>query len=318
MKWNIVADSSCDIFTLKDIAPDTGFTTIPFEITIGEKNFVDDENLDIEEMMQAMYASKAAAGSACPGPGKWEEEFLKADYSIAFTISASLSGSFSSANVAAHEVMTAHPEKNVYVFDTLSTSGERVLTIEYLNSLIKEGLEFEEIIDKVGEYLLKARLMFALSKFTNLVKTGRMNKVAGLAAELISMRGLGAASREGKIKIIGKARGDNKLIAQIVAEMERTGYENGSVVIGHRNNLRSAETLKAKIEEKWPGSKIRIIELRGLCSFYAEDKGVIIGYYSDNMTVRTDDHRFHLNLKFNINNIFKNYLKKEDKSDKQS
>lgn len=77
MKWNIVADSSCDIFTLKDIAPDTGFTTIPFEITIGEKNFVDDENLDIEEMMQAMYASKAAAGSACPGPGKWEGGIFK-------------------------------------------------------------------------------------------------------------------------------------------------------------------------------------------------------------------------------------------------
>ena len=47
MKWNIVADSSCDLMS-KDISCDeVGFSTIPFVLNIGGKEFIDDENLNI-------------------------------------------------------------------------------------------------------------------------------------------------------------------------------------------------------------------------------------------------------------------------------
>lgn len=66
MKWNIVADSSCDIYELEGLCEEANFSTIPFQINIGDKVYTDDENLDISEMMSEMYAFKGAVNSHVP------------------------------------------------------------------------------------------------------------------------------------------------------------------------------------------------------------------------------------------------------------
>ena len=285
MKWNIVADSSCDIYELEGLCEEANFSTIPFQINIGDKVYTDDENLDISEMMSEMYAFKGAVNSACPSPSQWEEEFMRADMSIAVTITGSLSGSNSSANVAARNVLQAHPEKKIFVLNSLSAGGEIALILKNINELIKKGLSFEEVVKATKDFASRSRLIFALTKFSNLIKTGRLNKLAGYAAELIALRAIGTASVEGKLKMLNKARGDNKLINAIVSEMEKSGFDNGEVMIGHCFNEKSATVLKNAILKKWEDAKVTLFPTRGLCSFYAEENGLMLGYYSNNMPV---------------------------------
>ncbi len=283
MTWNIVSDSSCDIHEVEGLGRDTLFSVIPFQLNIGDKVYTDDDALDTAAMLDDMYSCKQAASSACPSPAQWEDEFMKADMSIAVTITGSLSGSNSSANVAARNIMNKHPEKKVFVLNTLSAGGEVALIVNEINRLINKGLSFDKVVAGTKVYANKARLLFALSKFSNLIKTGRMSKFAGYAAEIVSIKAIGTASAEGKLKLLDKARGDAKLVRSIVSEMEKSGFDNGEVAIGHCFNEKIACALKQSILEKWSRAKIHMFPTRGLCSFYAEDKGLMIGFYSENM-----------------------------------
>lgn len=283
MKWNIVSDSSCDIYSIDNLNKDALFSVIPFQINIGDKIYTDDDKLDVSAMMKDMYTCRHAASSACPSPTQWEEEFLKAYMSIAVTITGSLSGSNSAASVAARNVLEEYPEKKIFVLNSFSAGGEVALIVNEINRLINEGLSFDEVVCSIKVYANKARLLFALSKFSNLIKTGRMSKLAGHAAELISIKAIGIASDEGKLKMLDKARGDSKLIKGIVREMERCGFDNGEVALGHCFNEKAALAIKKAITEKWEKAKVMIFPTRGLCSFYAEDKGIMLGFYSENM-----------------------------------
>ena len=65
MTWKIVADSGCDYRQLENTAFDTEFVSVPLTIQVADQVFVDDANLDIDKMMETMYATSEASKSAC-------------------------------------------------------------------------------------------------------------------------------------------------------------------------------------------------------------------------------------------------------------
>lgn len=66
MTWKIVSDSGCDYRELEDIALETSFESVPLTIQVGEEVFIDNVALDIDTMMDKMYATSTASKSACP------------------------------------------------------------------------------------------------------------------------------------------------------------------------------------------------------------------------------------------------------------
>ena len=67
MKRKIVADSSANLLTLDGI----DFQSCPLVIRTNEREFVDDENLDVAEMADYLKSYKGKSGSACPGVGDY-------------------------------------------------------------------------------------------------------------------------------------------------------------------------------------------------------------------------------------------------------
>ena len=121
MKWNIITDSSCDM-KFDDLKfSDIRLAKVPFVFTIDGKDYVDDENLDVDNMIDVMEAAPEVGRSACPSPITWYEQFEQADYSFAITISSNLSGSHNSAVAAKEMLEEAYPDKKVFILDSLST-----------------------------------------------------------------------------------------------------------------------------------------------------------------------------------------------------
>lgn len=54
MKWNIVTDSSCDLFPAVLQNGEVKISSVPFIISVGDRDFLDDETLDTAEMLEAM------------------------------------------------------------------------------------------------------------------------------------------------------------------------------------------------------------------------------------------------------------------------
>jgi hypothetical protein len=59
---------------------------------------------------------------------------------------------------------------------------------------------------------------------------------------------------------------------------KRKDCQDAEVVICHCENLDGAEKMKEQILKDLPVKKVDILSCRGLTSFYAMEKGLIIGY----------------------------------------
>ncbi len=279
MAWIIVSDSSCEIRELEHPAPGVQFALVPFKIRVGEREFVDLPTLNTQQMLQAMTDFNGASTTACPSPEEWAEYFLQGDDVLALTISSNLSGSYNAAQAARAMVLESHPEKNIFILDTLSDAGALADAIYLANRLIGEGKSFGEVCAAVKAFNDAGHILFALASFDNLAKAGRVSKVVGFIAGRLNMRVLGRRTADGKIDFFFKTRGETRVLAKILEQMHEDGFDGSRpVFISQCNNENAARLLEHGIHAKWPDALVRIVPCAGLCSFYAQDQGVILTY----------------------------------------
>lgn len=278
MTWKIVADSGCDYRTIENIAVDTLFENVPLSIQVNDEIFIDNAQLNIDDMMKKMYATSSASKSACPSPDDYMKAFDSASNIFVVTITGTLSGSHNSAQVAKKLYLEEHPDVNIHIIDTLSAGGENDLIIKKLNFLIGQGLSYEEVVTEITAYQTKTKLLFVLAKVDNLVKNGRLSKLVGAVVGLLNIRMVGEASQDGKLELLQKARGAKKSLIAAFDELIKAGYAGGQIIIAHRNNLKFCQQFSEMVREKFPQAVIEVIPTSGLCSFYAEENGLLIGY----------------------------------------
>lgn len=278
MTWKIVTDSGCDLRSLESQSKELQFERVPLTLQIGTEIFRDDDGLDIDNMMATMYQSSKAATSSCPSPDAFLQAYKGVDNVIAVTITGTLSGSHNSARLAKNDLLEDYPNANIHVIDSLSASGEVDLIVLELERLINLGLSFEEVVERITAYQEKTRLIFVLAKVDNLVKNGRLNKLVGKVVGLLNIRMVSQASKEGTLELLQKARGQKKAVSALVEEIQKAGYKGGKVYIAHANNPKICEQISEKIKAIYPDAVIQTGRTSGLCSFYAEDEGILMGY----------------------------------------
>ena len=269
----IVADSSCDMAIL----PGVKFSVVPLIISADEREFVDGENLNVDEMLTFIENYKGRTGTACPSIQGFLDAFEDETELFVVTMTGSLSGTYGSACAARDQYIQEHPERKVYVVDSKSTGpGERLL-IEKLSELIEEGISFDEICTRIEDYKAKNHLYFGLKSIDNLAKSGRVNKLIASAVGLLGISILGTASKEGTIEPVGKSRGDVRLVRDTFKEMKAAGYRGGKVRINNVLNVEIADALKHAIIAEYPNADVLCYPAYGLNSFYAERYGFILG-----------------------------------------
>ena len=273
-KIKIVADSSCDLFRLKH----TEFETAPMKIITAEREFIDDTSLDVDGMANYLYQFKGKSKSSCPNTTDWLEAFGDADEIYCVTITSGLSGSYNSACAAKQIYESENEGKRVHVFDTLSAGPEITLIIEKIEECIDKDMSFEDICNCVTAYMKKTGLVFMLKSLKTFANNGR---VSPIVAKLVGIAGIcivGKASDEGTLEPMHKPRGERRALETLVGCLEKEGFKTGKISIGHCQNESAAEQLKELILAKFKNVQIEIHKFRGLCSFYAEKGGVLVGF----------------------------------------
>ena len=275
MNYKIVTDSSADIKSLSDVE----FESVPLKIITDEKEYIDDSGLDVVGMLSDLKQYNGKSRSSCPNSQEYLEAFGNFEKVFCITITSNLSGSCNSASIAAKQYMEANPDRKVHVIDSLSTGPENALVIEKLRELILAGGDFDSIKAEISDYNLNhTRLIFALESMHNLANNGRVSPIKAKMADIFGIRAVGRASDEGTLEMICKSRGPMNAANDIVANMIGDGYKGGKVRIHHANNSNACELVKTKILEKFPEAKIDVGMTGGLCSFYAEQGGLLVGF----------------------------------------
>lgn len=270
----IVADSSADILELDGI----GFKSAPLKIITAEKEYTDDNMLDVTAMVNDLQSYKGRSSTSCPNENDWLEAFGDADDVFCVTITGTLSGSYNSAVMAKRTYEEEHEGRRVFVINSLSAGPELLLIIEKLRELIVEDHEYDTICEKITSYMHSTGLLFMLESMKNLANNGRVSHVTAKMAGLLGIRVVGKASDRGDLEPLNKCRGEEKAISVIAAHLKEMGLKGGRVRISHCQNLNAAERLRDIILSELPEVDIKIKECGGLCSFYAEKGGMLIGF----------------------------------------
>lgn len=269
----IVVDSSADLWKFEDIR----VASVPLRITTTVTEYVDSAALDVSQMNAELAHYKGKSGTSCPSMGDFLTAFGDAKYVFCITITAKLSGTYNVAQAAARAYEEEHPDRRVCVIDSRNTGPGMKLIAERIAALLREGVEFDDICTRVGAYRAETELLFLLESLNNLANNGRVSRAVALLAGVLGIRMLGRAV-EGEIKPVQKPRGEKKALEATFAEMEALGYRGGKLRVSHNENVKAARALCDAVRAKYPAADIECYPARGLCSFYAERGGIILGF----------------------------------------
>ena len=276
MNYRIVADSSCDVN--KDLQENLNISLIPFKIDVDDKNFVDNEELDVSQLISAMKNSPNPVRTSCPSPGEFVEEYKKYDNIFVIAISSQLSGTYNSAIVAKEMIQEKYPDKFIHVFDSKSASIGETLVALKINELKEKNLSNEEVVRKTEEYINTTRTFFILESLDNLIKNGRISKAKGLIANVLNIKPIMGSDDDGNIQLIENVRGRKRVFKRLVEIIGESGVklEEKVLAISHANALERAEGLKKDIMDKYNFKDVILVEQAGLSTAYANDGGIVL------------------------------------------
>ena len=272
MRYQIVSDSSSNIFHIEGV----NYTTVPLKIVAGQKEYVDNAALNVRGMVDDLKSYKGKSGSSCPNAQEWLEAFGDAEMVFGVTISRNLSGSYNAAQQAAQDFAEEHPDAKIHIFDTLSAGPEMAMVTEKIVELLNKGLSFEEIVAGVREYQNHCHILFCLESMNNLARNGRVNPAVAKIASVLGIRACGDA-QNGQIVPSQKPRGQKKATEVLASMIRERGFTNDSWLrIAHCFGETQAQLLIDAVKKDFPNARYTIEPTGALCSFYAEEGGLII------------------------------------------
>ena len=274
MKTRIVVDSSSNLYAMEGV----DFASVPLKIIADTEEYVDTAGLDAVAMAEALRSHKGKTSTSCPNVSDWLAAYEGADRVFVLTITGALSGAYNAALLAGEEYQQEHAGAQVFVFDSLSAGPELALLAERVRDLVLAGKSFDEICEALRVYHKHTHLLFSLESLANLARNGRVKPAVAAVARMLGIRVIGQASEGGELEVLCKTRGEHGALERIVLELKGHGFTNGKVHIAHCGNPPAADRLRKMIHAVFEGAQVDVIPCGGLCSYYAELGGLMVGY----------------------------------------
>lgn len=184
---------------------------------------------------------------------------------IHIAFSSALSSSCQNANLAAENVMNAHPECKITVIDSLAASmGEGLLVYKALQYR-KAGHSYDEVVHYIEEVKGHISHQFTVKDLFHLHRGGRVSKATAIVGTLIGIKPMLRVNDLGQLISVGKARGRKKSLISLVDRMlESMGdHENATIMISHGDCAEDAEFVASLIKERT--DKVETILMNYIC-----------------------------------------------------
>lgn len=255
MSFAIVTDTAANL--PGKLLKENNMTAIPFSALFNGEEFpyTVPEEFDGHAYYEALRTGAAVTTSQV-NPDRYieyMEPILKRGEDILFVgVSSSVSGSFSSAQLARTQLLQKFPERTIRLVDSLSAAlGEGLLALQ-ASACRQKGMT----IEKTAEYLEKIRTriyhLFTVDDLQHLRRSGRISHVTALVGSVLGIKPLLKGSEEGKIIASDKVRGRRRVL-QAMAEKYTALASNAQeniVGISHADCPEEAQTLADLIRQK--------------------------------------------------------------------
>ena len=216
MKVRIIVDSTAD-FT-EDMK--SRFTIVPLTIHFGDEEYVDGVTISHKKFYEKLIESDVLPSTSQATPAAFTKAFEKVkangESAVVITLSSSLSGTYQSAIIAAEEY------ENIYVVDSKSVAIGTGILAELALKMADEGRSAEEIVEVITAERENIRIIAMLDTLEFLKRGGRISKTAAFAGGVLSIKPV-LNIQDGKINVLGKARGSRQGNNLLVQEIGKAG-----------------------------------------------------------------------------------------------
>jgi len=216
MSVQIIIDSTADMpQALKDRC-----RVVPLTVSFGTREYIDGVTIDHKTFYEMLIESDRLPSTSQATPAAFTrvlESLSPEDSAVIITLSSELSGTYQSAMMAAFD----YPDR-VFVVDSRSVAiGTGILT-EMALELAGRGSSAEEIAGILTKERENIRVVALLDTMEYLKRGGRISRTAAFAGGLLSIKPV-VCIQEGRIQLLGKARGSRQGNNLLVREIEKTG-----------------------------------------------------------------------------------------------
>ena len=214
MKTRIIVDSTADLPAA--LVGKVG--VVPLTVHFGEEEFVDGVTIDHKTFYEKLVESDVLPSTSQATPARFAEEFEKLEGdAVVITLASELSGTYQSATIAAEDY-----EGRVFVVDSRTAAIGAGILAKYAVDLAESGMGAAEIARELTAQREKIRVVALLDTLEYLKRGGRISKTVALAGTLLSIKPV-VAIQDGKIRMLGKARGSRQGNNFLVQEIEKAG-----------------------------------------------------------------------------------------------
>ena len=221
MKKQIIisSDSTCDLS--RELIELYNIRILPMGVTLGDNSYRDGVDITPDDLYAYVEKTgqlpKTSAINMAEDAEYFEELTRDGSAVIHFTISSSMSATYNNARVAAEDF------EDVYVVDSKNLSTGNGLLVLAAAEMAQQGMEAEEIAQKVSAMADYVDASFVVDNLEYLAKGGRCSAVAAFGANLLQLKPC-ISVKNGAMGVSKKYRGKfEKVLPTYVAEKLENG-----------------------------------------------------------------------------------------------
>ena len=174
--------------------------------------------------------------------------------------SSGLSGTYQAIDLLLAELADAYPDRTVLAVDTLAASMGEGLLVWYAAKMREEGAPITEVRDWLEANKLHLAHWFTVDDLNFLKRGGRVSAATALVGTMLSIKPVMHTDNEGRLTMVGKARGRKASLKALLDAIERLAIEpeKQTMFICHADCEEEAKQVAAEIQRRFGTTDIRI------------------------------------------------------------
>ena len=247
-KIAILTDSGSDV--PYDIAKEMNIFVVPLQVNYKDRSYRDGIDIDADTMYNRL--KEEIPTTSLPLGADIDKVLQDIEtqgftHILAVVLSSGLSGTCSLLRLVAKE-----SKLPMEVIDTKNIGIGSGLSVIKAAKYVKEGLSWDDLLNKVNETVLKTRVYFVLDTLEYLQKGGRIGKVTALIGYALDLRPIITCDSEGIYTTVAKARGRKVSINRCLDMALEFAGTSKHITIGlaHGNALDEVLKLKEHLIQK--------------------------------------------------------------------
>ncbi len=281
-KFVITSDSSCDLLdtTIKEL--DVKCAHLSY--TIEDEMFYDDMVEEhINEFYDKMYKGAVPKTSQVT-PAQFIDFFTpiveRGKPVLHLSISSSLSGTFTSANIAAGEVALENDNADIRVVDTgVGSAGIAMLIYEAVKYR-DEGKTIEETIAHIDAIKGHINVLITTNDLTYMRRGGRISTASAVIGSVLSINPIIALSKDSHLFVQGKVRGEKAVKDKFMDMLESSVLkpEQQTLYVAHSRAPQRAREYAEEIQRRFGFKSVEYMQFGTVIGTHA-GPGLVSAWY---------------------------------------